>query len=224
VFIIPTYRFSAIGSFYLAFIIFDPPLLFVIFLLVLLLSIFILYDVHPALDYPARFNRNRHAIIYDPVPNPMSDANLRLSRSASSSLPSLIFFAVWTSTQTLPTTPAVTTHALSTAKVEQRFPCRPIRHYCSSFARRNSKTQRSCHFPSPSPLVFDSHPLFPPFLRQLWTLNPQRKLRPQTSRNRTARPRVARPPFRKRPVSHRFRPNFQTLLCSTLEKRIGIVC
>ena len=220
-FIIPTYRFSAIGSFYLAFIIFDPPLLFVIFLLVLLLSIFILYDVYPALDYSARFNRNRHAIIYDPVPNPMSDAKLRLNRSASSSLPSLIFFPVRTLTQTLSTTPAVTTHALSTAEVEQRLPSATIVPRLLAGTPRPNDLATSPHHP---PLAFDSHPLLPLFPRQLWTLKHQRKLRPQTSRNRTARPRVVRPPFRKRPFNHRYRPDFQTPLCSTLEKRTEIVC
>ena len=73
------------------------------------------------------------------------------------------------------------------------------------------------------PLGLDFNRLLPLFLHQLWTLNHQRKLRPQPSQNRTARPRTAHHRFRKRPVNRRFRPDSQMPPCSTPEKRTKIV-
>ena len=93
----------------------------------------------------------------------MSDAKLRLQRhrGAFSSLSTLIFFIVWTSTRTAPTTPATKTYAFLTTEVEQRF---PSRRYCSSFTRWNSKTLRSHHLPSPSLLVLTPTVSFHSFL------------------------------------------------------------
>ena len=68
-----------------------------------------------------------------PTPSRGCSATRRVQLSPST----LIFLIVRTSTQTAPTTPAVTTYALLTTKVEQRS---PSRRYCSSFARWNSKT------------------------------------------------------------------------------------